>query len=53
MGYVKETGNPLADALELEEMRALAAYRESQRRGESLGVPHDEAFRRVFGEDDA
>ncbi|MEV4993801.1 type II toxin-antitoxin system Phd/YefM family antitoxin [Streptomyces niveus] len=42
-----------ADALELEEMRALAEYRERQARGESLGIPHDEAFRRVFGGDDA
>ncbi|MEU9745797.1 type II toxin-antitoxin system Phd/YefM family antitoxin [Streptomyces niveus] len=41
-----------ADALELEEMRALADYRERQARGESLGIPHDEAFRRVFGGDD-
>ncbi|MEW1794005.1 type II toxin-antitoxin system Phd/YefM family antitoxin [Streptomyces niveus] len=40
-----------ADALELEEMRALADYRERQARGESLGIPHDEAFRRVFGGD--
>lgn len=42
-----------ADALELEELRALADYRERQARGESLGIPHDEAFRRVFGGDDA
>jgi hypothetical protein len=42
-----------ADALELEEMRALAAYRERQARGESEGVPQDEAFRRVFGSDAA
>jgi prevent-host-death family protein len=42
-----------ADALELEEMRALAAFRERQARGESAGVPHDEAFRRVFGSDAA
>ncbi|MGW6506072.1 type II toxin-antitoxin system Phd/YefM family antitoxin [Streptomyces niveus] len=41
-----------ADALELEEMRALAEYRERQARGESLGIPHDEAFRRVFGGED-
>jgi prevent-host-death family protein len=42
-----------ADVLELEEMRALAAYRERQARGESSGVPHGEAFRRVFGEEAA
>ncbi|WP_049564916.1 type II toxin-antitoxin system Phd/YefM family antitoxin [Streptomyces sp. SBT349] len=42
-----------ADALELEEMRALAAHRERQARGEAAGVPHDEAFRRVFGGDEA
>ncbi|AXK35139.1 type II toxin-antitoxin system Phd/YefM family antitoxin [Streptomyces armeniacus] len=42
-----------ADALELEEMRALAAYRERRDRGESAGVPHDEAYRRVFGGDEA
>jgi prevent-host-death family protein len=42
-----------ADALELEEMRALAAFRERQARGESEGIPHDEAFRRVFGGDEA
>ncbi|MCF6523488.1 type II toxin-antitoxin system Phd/YefM family antitoxin [Streptomyces sp. JJ36] len=39
-----------ADALELQELRALAAYRERQSRGESAGVSHDEAVRRVFGE---
>ena len=38
-----------ADVLELEEMRALAAYRARQERGESAGVPHPEAYRRVFG----
>ncbi|MER6641174.1 type II toxin-antitoxin system Phd/YefM family antitoxin [Streptomyces microflavus] len=38
-----------ADALELQELRALAAYRERQTRGESVGVAHDEAFRRIFG----
>ncbi len=37
------------DALDPEELRALAAYRERQTRGESAGVPHDEALRRVFG----
>lgn len=40
-----------ADALELQEMRALAAYRARQARGESVGVPHDEAYRRVFGDE--
>ncbi|MEW2530668.1 type II toxin-antitoxin system Phd/YefM family antitoxin [Streptomyces sp. NPDC047071] len=39
-----------ADALELQETRALAAYRERQARGEDAGVPHAEARRRVFGE---
>ncbi|MEU5547507.1 type II toxin-antitoxin system prevent-host-death family antitoxin [Streptomyces sioyaensis] len=38
-----------ADALELQEMRALAAYRARQARGESAGVPQNEAYRRVFG----
>lgn len=38
-----------ADALELQEMRALAAYRARQARDESAGVPRDEAYRRVFG----
>ncbi|EST27524.1 hypothetical protein N566_23325 [Streptomycetaceae bacterium MP113-05] len=42
-----------ADALELQEMRALAAYRERQARGEEAGVPHGEAFRQVFGENAA
>ncbi|HET6636595.1 MAG TPA: type II toxin-antitoxin system Phd/YefM family antitoxin [Streptomyces sp.] len=42
-----------ADALELEELRALAAYRERQARGEVAGVSQDEAYRRVFGEDEA
>jgi hypothetical protein len=37
--------------VELAEARALAAYRERQARGESAGVPQDEAFRRVFGSD--
>jgi prevent-host-death family protein len=41
------------DALELEEMRALAAYRDRQARGESAGLPHDEALRRIFGEGEA
>lgn len=41
-----------ADAVELQEMRALAAYHARQSRGESAGVPHDEAFRRVFGGDE-
>ncbi|MFD5318672.1 type II toxin-antitoxin system Phd/YefM family antitoxin [Streptomyces sp. NPDC127098] len=40
-----------ADALELDELRALAAYRERQARGDESGIPHDEAFRRVFGSD--
>ncbi|RKN09590.1 type II toxin-antitoxin system Phd/YefM family antitoxin [Streptomyces radicis] len=39
-----------ADALELEEARALAAHRERQARGEDAGVPHEEAYRRIFGE---
>ncbi|PAU48723.1 hypothetical protein CK936_11780 [Streptomyces albireticuli] len=34
-------------------IRALAAYRVRQSRSESPGVPHDEAFRRVFGRDEA
>ncbi|MEU9397052.1 hypothetical protein AB0D86_44575 [Streptomyces sp. NPDC048324] len=38
------------DALHLQELRALAAYRTRQARGEEAGVPHDEACRRVFGE---
>ncbi|MFE4448330.1 type II toxin-antitoxin system Phd/YefM family antitoxin [Streptomyces sp. NPDC056820] len=38
-----------ADALELQELRALAAYRARQARGEDAGVSHDEAYRRVFG----
>ena len=37
-----------ADALELQELRALADYRTRQGRGESAGIPHDEAYRRVF-----
>ncbi|MGW6605649.1 type II toxin-antitoxin system prevent-host-death family antitoxin [Streptomyces sp. NPDC055036] len=43
-----------ADALELQELqelRALAAYRARQARGESTGVPHVEAYRRVFGDE--
>lgn len=40
-----------ADVLELQEMRALAAYRARQARGESAGVPHEEAYRSVFGGD--
>lgn len=39
-----------ADALELEEMRALAAYRDRQARGESAGIGQDEAYRRVSGD---
>ncbi|MFE2062402.1 type II toxin-antitoxin system prevent-host-death family antitoxin [Streptomyces sp. NPDC059467] len=42
-----------ADALELQELRALAAYRGRQARAEDAGVPHDEAYRRVFGESEA
>ncbi|GAA2247360.1 hypothetical protein GCM10010232_38230 [Streptomyces amakusaensis] len=38
------------DTLELQELRALAAYRTRQACGEEAGVPHDEAYRRVFGE---
>ncbi|MFE9360360.1 type II toxin-antitoxin system Phd/YefM family antitoxin [Streptomyces sp. NPDC001761] len=38
-----------ADALELQELRALAAYRARQARGEDAGVSHGEAYRRVFG----
>ncbi|MGW3513695.1 hypothetical protein [Streptomyces sp. NPDC000994] len=38
-----------ADALELQELRALAAYRARQASGEDAGVSHDEAYRRVFG----
>ncbi|MEU8527256.1 type II toxin-antitoxin system Phd/YefM family antitoxin [Streptomyces sp. NPDC048629] len=42
-----------ADVLELEELRALAAYRAREARGENAGVRHDEAYRRVFGEGEA
>ncbi|MEV7675941.1 type II toxin-antitoxin system Phd/YefM family antitoxin [Streptomyces sp. NPDC088752] len=38
-----------ADALELQELRALNAYRARQARGEDVGVPHEEAYRRIFG----
>ncbi|MFE7958670.1 type II toxin-antitoxin system Phd/YefM family antitoxin [Streptomyces sp. NPDC057413] len=38
-----------ADALELQELRALAAYRTRQERGEDASVSHDEAYRRLFG----
>ncbi|MFE0043694.1 hypothetical protein [Streptomyces albireticuli] len=38
------------DALELQELRALAAYRTRQASGEDAGVPHNEAYRRMFGE---
>jgi len=41
-----------ADALELQEMRALAAYRDRQARGETAGVAHDVAFRQIFGADE-
>jgi anti-sigma regulatory factor (Ser/Thr protein kinase) len=44
---------PDADALELQELRALAACRAHQARGENAGVPHDEAYRRVFGDGEA
>ncbi|EDY49949.1 type II toxin-antitoxin system prevent-host-death family antitoxin [Streptomyces clavuligerus] len=41
-----------ADFLELQELRALAAYRERQALGEEgAGVPHSEAVQRVFGGD--
>ncbi|MCS0639121.1 type II toxin-antitoxin system Phd/YefM family antitoxin [Streptomyces sp. LP05-1] len=40
-------------ALELQELRAVAAYRERQETGEAAGVPHDEALRRVFGGDES
>jgi PHD/YefM family antitoxin component YafN of YafNO toxin-antitoxin module len=42
-----------ADALERQELRARAAYRARQARGEDAGVPHEEACRRVFGQDQA
>ncbi|MFD5427313.1 type II toxin-antitoxin system Phd/YefM family antitoxin [Streptomyces sp. NPDC127084] len=42
-----------ADALELQELRALAAYRARQVRGEDAGVSHDEAYNRVFGAGEA
>jgi PHD/YefM family antitoxin component YafN of YafNO toxin-antitoxin module len=42
-----------ADALELQELRALAAYRARQARGEDADVPHKEAYHRVFGQDQA
>ncbi|MER5883678.1 type II toxin-antitoxin system Phd/YefM family antitoxin [Streptomyces sp. NPDC001941] len=42
-----------ADALELQELRALAAYRDRRARGEDAGIPHAAALRRVFGEDGA
>lgn len=42
-----------ADALELQEMRALAACRARQAQAENAGVPHAEAYRRVFGGDEA
>jgi hypothetical protein len=45
---VSATREPV-DALELQELRALAAYRARQARGENAGVSHDEAYRRVFG----
>jgi hypothetical protein len=36
------------DALARQETRALTAYRELQARGEDAGVPHGEAYDRVF-----
>ncbi|WP_244502577.1 type II toxin-antitoxin system prevent-host-death family antitoxin [Streptomyces oceani] len=42
-----------ADAAELDEMRALAAYRERRARGESAAVSREEAFRRILGDDPA
>ncbi|MEU9397740.1 hypothetical protein AB0D86_48205 [Streptomyces sp. NPDC048324] len=42
-----------ADPLEPQEQRALAAYRARQARGEAAGVTHDEAYRRLFGADEA
>jgi PHD/YefM family antitoxin component YafN of YafNO toxin-antitoxin module len=42
-----------ADALELQELRALTAYRTRQTRSEDAGVPHEEAYRRIFGQDQA
>ncbi|MEU5836408.1 type II toxin-antitoxin system Phd/YefM family antitoxin [Streptomyces diacarni] len=38
-----------ADALELQELQALPAYRARQVRGEDAGIPQDEAYRRIFG----
>ncbi|MEU6485059.1 hypothetical protein [Streptomyces sp. NPDC046887] len=38
------------DELDLQEARALAAYRARQARGEDAGVPQEEAYRRVFGD---
>lgn len=42
-----------ADALELQELRAMAAYRARQARGENAGVSHRGAHRRVFDEGEA
>ncbi|WNM32725.1 hypothetical protein RKE30_21220 [Streptomyces sp. Li-HN-5-11] len=42
-----------ADPFELQEQQALAAYRVRQARGETAGVAHAEAFRRLFGADEA
>ncbi|WP_326800477.1 hypothetical protein OG946_10885 [Streptomyces sp. NBC_01808] len=44
---------PPTDAVELQELRPLAAYRARQARGENAGVSHDEAYRRVFGSTEA
>ncbi|WP_406401775.1 hypothetical protein [Streptomyces uncialis] len=38
-------------ALELQELRALAVYRERQASGGKADLPHDEAYHRVFGDD--
>lgn len=38
-----------ADAPTSEELRALQAYRARQARGKDDGIPHAEAYRRVFG----
>ncbi|MFE7134536.1 type II toxin-antitoxin system Phd/YefM family antitoxin [Streptomyces sp. NPDC057638] len=39
-----------ADVLELQELRALAACRARHASGEEAGIPHEMAYRRVFGE---
>lgn len=40
-----------ADALELQEMRALAAYCARRARGQNDSIPHDEANLPLFGDD--